>query len=113
MQSGDLSPHLDFLRRRSGTLPETIAGSDLYDLNLALGFLFALLRQARRLYDKEGDNGRAAAFTALGALWQFLVLFKGPCVDGSGLARTFFTSAALVGAAMCSAFECGTRDRWP
>ena len=27
----------------------------------------------------------------------------GPCVDGSELARTFFTSAALVGAAMCSA----------
>jgi len=26
-----------------------------------------------------------------------------PCVDGSELARTFFTSAALVGAAMCSA----------
>ena len=28
---------------------------------------------------------------------------KGPCVDGSELARTFFTSAVLVGAAMCSA----------
>jgi hypothetical protein len=28
----------------------------------------------------------------------------GPCVDGSELARTFFTSAALVGAAMCSAY---------
>jgi hypothetical protein len=27
-----------------------------------------------------------------------------PCVDGSELARTFFTFAALVGAAMCSAF---------
>jgi hypothetical protein len=27
----------------------------------------------------------------------------GSCVDGSELARTFFTSAALVGAAMCSA----------
>ena len=26
-----------------------------------------------------------------------------PCVDGSELARTFFTLAALVGAAMCSA----------
>ena len=26
-----------------------------------------------------------------------------PCVDGSGLARIFFTFAALVGAAMCSA----------
>jgi putative tryptophan/tyrosine transport system substrate-binding protein len=28
---------------------------------------------------------------------------EGPCVDGSGLARVFFTCAALVGAAMCSA----------
>ena len=36
-----------------------------------------------------------------------------PCVDGSELARTFFTFAALVGAAMCSAFKCGTRGRWP
>ena len=27
-----------------------------------------------------------------------------PCVDGSELARTFFTFAALVGAPMCSAF---------
>ena len=27
-----------------------------------------------------------------------------PCVDGSGLARAFFTFAALVGAPMCSAF---------
>jgi hypothetical protein len=29
---------------------------------------------------------------------------SGPCVDGSGLARAFFTFAALVGAAMCAAF---------
>src|SRR5664280_2886979 len=28
-----------------------------------------------------------------------------PCVDGSELARAFFTYAALVGAAMCSAFK--------
>src|SRR5262245_19229059 len=37
----------------------------------------------------------------------------GPCVDGSGMARRIFTSQPLVGAAMCSAFECGTHDRWP
>ena len=36
-----------------------------------------------------------------------------PCVDGSELARAFFTFAALVGAAMCSAFRCGSHDRWP
>jgi hypothetical protein len=28
---------------------------------------------------------------------------SGPCVDGSGLAKVFFTRAAVVGAAMCSA----------
>ena len=38
---------------------------------------------------------------------------KGPCMDGSGLARTFFTPAALVGAAMCSACLRGLHDRWP
>jgi pimeloyl-ACP methyl ester carboxylesterase len=36
-----------------------------------------------------------------------------PCVDGSELARAFFTFAALVGAAMCSAFKRGIRSRWP
>ena len=40
-------------------------------------------------------------------------LAAGPCVDGSGLARTFCRSAALVGAAMCSASERGSHDRWP
>jgi hypothetical protein len=29
---------------------------------------------------------------------------RGPCVDGSGLASAFFTRAAVVVAAMCSAF---------
>ena len=38
---------------------------------------------------------------------------KVPCVDGSWLARAFFTYAALVGAAMCSACRCGSHDRWP
>jgi hypothetical protein len=36
-----------------------------------------------------------------------------PCVDGSELARAFFTSAALVGAAMCLACFRGSHDRWP
>ena len=36
-----------------------------------------------------------------------------PCVDGSELARAFFRFAALVGAAMCSAFRCGSHDRVP
>jgi hypothetical protein len=37
----------------------------------------------------------------------------GPCVDGSELARRIFTSQAWVDAAMCSAFESGSHDRWP
>jgi hypothetical protein len=37
---------------------------------------------------------------------------KVPCVDGSGLARRIFTLQAWVGAAMCSAFRCGSHDRW-
>ena len=36
-----------------------------------------------------------------------------PCVDGSVLARIFLHVAGLVGAAMCSAFVCGSHDRWP
>jgi hypothetical protein len=43
---------------------------------------------------------------------QFYVGFV-PCVDGSALARAFFTIAGLVGAAMCSAFLRGSHDRWP
>ena len=27
--------------------------------------------------------------------------------------KSFFHVAGLVGAAMCSAFECGSHDRWP
>ena len=49
-----------------------------------------------------------------GGGWVEVVILKwGPCVDGSELARVFFTGAGLVGAAMCSAFERGSRDRWP
>ena len=36
-------------------------------------------------------------------LIEFKHFGSGPCVDGSGLARDFFTRAAVVGAAMCSA----------
>jgi hypothetical protein len=43
---------------------------------------------------------------------------KGPCVDGSMCGRLQVGKenlhvAGLVGAAMCSAFECGSHDRWP
>jgi hypothetical protein len=39
------------------------------------------MRDARRLYDEEGDNGRAAAFHALGVMWQFIALFKLPLAE--------------------------------
>jgi hypothetical protein len=48
-----------------------------------------------------------------GVNYNLAVAGGGPCVDGSKLARTFFTRAALVGAAMCSGYACGSRDRWP
>jgi HlyD family secretion protein len=47
----------------------------------------------------------------IGAGEQIMLIV--PCVDGSELASAFFTFAALVGAAMCSAFRCGSHDRWP
>ena len=33
------------------------------------------------LLDKEGDGGRAAAFTALGACWMFVALFRQPLAE--------------------------------
>jgi hypothetical protein len=60
----DGPPHLDFVNRNNGALPETIAEGDLETLNLGLGFFFALMREAKRLYDEEGDGGRAAAFSS-------------------------------------------------
>jgi hypothetical protein len=77
-QSDDGQPHLDFLNRYKGTLPEKIAESELETLNSGLGFLFAWMREARRLYYEGGDNGRAAALIALEAMWQFIMLFNVP-----------------------------------
>jgi hypothetical protein len=73
-----LPPHLEFLNRYQGSLPEIIGKANLVVLNSALGFLFAHLREARRQFEQEGDAGRAGAFTALGALGQFVVLFEKP-----------------------------------
>jgi hypothetical protein len=73
-----LPPFLEFLDRYRGTLPEIIGRADLIVLNAALSFLFAHLREARRLFDEKGDAGRLAAFTALGALVQFVLLFEKP-----------------------------------
>jgi hypothetical protein len=67
---------LEFFYRYKGTLPDSISQADLIPLNAALSFLFAHLRQARRQFDEEGDAGRFGAFTALGALVQFILIFK-------------------------------------
>ena len=65
-------------RLELGTLPETIGEADLEKLNLALGFLFSQLREARAQFEQKGDNGRLGACNALGALWQFITLFRAP-----------------------------------
>jgi hypothetical protein len=78
-QSGAARRHLDFLNRSQGSLPETITERDLETLNSGLDFLFAWLRQARRQYDQDG--GRVAAFTALGAMSQFIMLFNSPLAE--------------------------------
>jgi hypothetical protein len=71
-------PFLEFWHRAKGTLPEIIGEADLSTLNSALGFLFGRLREARERFDQDGDDGRLAAFKALGALWSFITLFKTP-----------------------------------
>jgi hypothetical protein len=74
--SDENPPHRKFLQQNRGALPEVISEGELATLNTGLSLLFSRLREARQQFAKEGDNGRCGAFTALGALWQFLVLFK-------------------------------------
>jgi hypothetical protein len=70
----------EFVARAKGTLPETITEADLGTLNSGLRFLFADLREAQRRFEAEAD-GRLSAFTALGAMWRFLVLFQAPYAE--------------------------------
>jgi hypothetical protein len=79
--SQDQYPHVKFADRNKGTLPESITEVDLETLNTALRFLFARLREARRQFESEGDDGRAGAFTALAATWMFITLFKEPFAE--------------------------------
>jgi hypothetical protein len=65
-----------FTDQNQGALPEKITEKDLEILNQGLDHWRALLREARRQYDEDIDDGRAAAFTALAATWQLIVLFK-------------------------------------
>jgi hypothetical protein len=73
-------PFLEFLHRAQGTLPEVIAQTNLDTLNRALGLLFDHLRQARLQF--EGGDERHAAFTALGAISRFVVLFNASRSEG-------------------------------
>ena len=63
-------------QKLAGTLPETIAPSDLDTLNSALRYLFIFLREASRQFYEEGDDGRSAAFYALAAYWMFVTAFQ-------------------------------------
>jgi hypothetical protein len=47
-------------------------------LNSGLGLLFDRLRQAHARFEQEGDSDRQSIFSALGAFWSFITLFKGP-----------------------------------
>jgi hypothetical protein len=69
---------LEFLYRNRGTFAEIVGESDLQTVNSALRLLFSLLREASQQFHQEGDGGRFGAFTALGACWQFISLFKEP-----------------------------------
>jgi hypothetical protein len=71
----------EFVLKHAGSLPEALAEGDLDTLNSGLRFLFADLRSAQRLYREEGDNGRAGTSASLGALWRFVMLFKGPLAE--------------------------------
>ena len=76
------APHHQFREQHQGTLPEQLTEINLVALNSALGFLFTHLREARWKFEHEKDNGRFAAFIALGAFWQFVVLFDRPFAEG-------------------------------
>jgi hypothetical protein len=71
----------DFAMQVSGTLPETASAGDLPKLNQALEFLFADLRHASELFHQPGDDGRAGAAAALGAMSRFVMLFERPLAE--------------------------------
>jgi hypothetical protein len=76
-----LSPHLEFWNQFKGTLPNRIADAELSTLNSALDVLFDRLREARTQFEREGDNGRRGAFTAVSAFRMFITLFRAPCQE--------------------------------
>src|SRR5262245_18481059 len=73
--------HVEFECQNRASLPEVINEANLRTLNEGLRFLFARLREARRQFESEGDDGRLGAFTALAATWMFINLFKEPFAE--------------------------------
>jgi hypothetical protein len=76
-ESYSFDPQNEFAARAKGTLPEAITETDLQTLNSGLHLLFADLREAQRRFEADED-GRLGAFTALGAMGRFIILFKAP-----------------------------------
>jgi hypothetical protein len=76
-----MKPSHEWVVQHAGSLPEEVAEEDLDTLNAGLRFLFDDLRSAQRLYQEQGDSGRAGASAALGAVWRYLMLFKGPLAE--------------------------------
>ena len=69
----------------------------------AAGFRFALGRVGVKLRRTQPEHILSALPPLATGERTFRIGSFVPCVDGSELARAFFTFAALVGAAMCSA----------
>src|SRR5262249_13753307 len=76
-----MKPSYEWVLQHAGSLPEEVAEDDLGTLNAGLRFLFDDLRSAQRLYQEQGDSGRAGASAALGAVCRYLMLFKGPLAE--------------------------------
>jgi hypothetical protein len=76
-----MKPSHEFVAQHAGSLAEAVAEDDLDALNAGLRFLFDDLRSAQRLYREEGGDGRLGTCAALGALWRFVMLFKGPLAE--------------------------------
>jgi hypothetical protein len=74
--SPDDPSYLKFWKRANGTLPEKIKAADLRTLNSNLGFLFERLREAHTRFEQEGDSDRQSVFSALGAFWTFITIFR-------------------------------------
>jgi hypothetical protein len=85
VNTSQIQSSLQFLDGVHRSLPVIVGPTHLASLNLALGSLFDLLREARRLFDEQGDDGRLGAFIALTAFWTFILLFEAPSAEGLAL----------------------------